>query len=99
MDEEPPIHPDDIKRYDFGLIGEQFDSLRVAMGNKLEREWPQSGKFGVQGAFETQQSKGLRLLSAWLGHRWRPRTLFIHVRGVVDKPSKICVRHIIAEAL
>lgn len=49
MNEKPPIHSADIKCHDFGLIRDQFDSLRTAMGNKLEREWPRSGKCDVEG--------------------------------------------------
>ncbi len=48
-EKSPPFHSAEIKRHDFGLIRDQFDSLRVAMGNKLEREWPRSGKFNVGG--------------------------------------------------
>src|SRR5687767_2174154 len=39
----------ELRRYDFGLIRDHFDTLRVAMGNKLDREWPTSGEFSVSG--------------------------------------------------
>jgi len=29
-----------MREFDFGVIREPFDTLRMAMGNKIEREWP-----------------------------------------------------------
>jgi hypothetical protein len=49
MPPPPPSSSDPIERHDFGLIRDQFDSLRAAMGNKLEREWPRAGRLHVEG--------------------------------------------------
>lgn len=49
MKPKGPVHTAEMKRNDFGLIRDQFDSLRMATGNKLDREWPRSGRLAVEG--------------------------------------------------
>lgn len=39
----------ELRRLDFGLIREQFDSLRIAMANKIEREWPGKSTHDAEG--------------------------------------------------
>jgi hypothetical protein len=48
-DEEKTQLTAGLREFDFGLIQQPFDTLRIAMANKVEREWPGKSKHTADG--------------------------------------------------